>query len=1248
MICFMLYKTYHIGISMEYGLSRIILIDSYLPGRLYIIDLNGHTNVMGENDMGKTTLIKLAVLFYGESPVKLGIKRNDALKLDGFAEHYLPRSGSYVIFEYLSAGEPRMLVFSSLPDTKEQYRRTFVKSGFKREDFWATDSELPLKAELWLKETPLKYKVEHCPSGDAQTRKLLEGRDPHFSMVPARFNLTRMRSLMTSMFSRNAGHTELTKIIEEWARSDLGGEFSRQLETISVPRIELEAWVASYHSYRAIERAKERFSSLNNLITTHDASLEQAKGLFALSKLKKDVLTRQLEDEVVAFKLQRDQLQRSKDNQNCSLLELRKDKEECNISYQKLASEQSSFDQTLKAFKEKVPANFSEIMANNAGVVARIAQIEAEVCEITAGQNQANEWKVIQLNEAKQLLIAKQQAIKESVQFAESEKHKSINEHHKQLELQMKLHHAQLEGDKSTMTKRLTAQAETVSLLKGRLISPSLSQEEMQKQKELKAEVDTLESARELAGLEREEANKVASLAKHEYETEYSKTTTIIQQLKVKEDELDELLEILNAQDGSFLSFLKREVPCWQETHGRSLKLEVLRAKGLSPKLNASADPYSIFGIEIDVAALPEHYLDLGDDNKLREKVLALEEEIAALSQELNKLNNYCMRLTKKIGESERRVSLAKSDYDKKNKLYARFKDDLFAEDVRLSELLRTHQKRLQNQLASEESGYQELWTQLNAIEQQLQALLDEAFATKLEFERNAEITFQQSKSILAENELVANVGYQQREAQIHEQYHHQLKEDGIDGGYVAELAAEQAKLKKKDVICKQAESAREVLLKYQAETYDPRYQRLVEELTVAAEKLQSVAESVGLCEAEVLQLTAETNSLEDNFERSKSLLKRSLVLIEDNVLIYSDFDVLTSPVLKENYNVEQICLHFKELRSQLRTSIDHVRSLNTELLPLFRSPGTGAFRYLTSDPGNSDDPLQIAKRLHRYLDGGFYQVDYTSFIQSTQNFDRVTLYVDYLRQFKTKIHRYNRGLNDHMERAVAFNGIDHLEVDITFQYSDRNDWALVNDIAEQYLIWKSTKNLGRLDSSQVELPQQGLVDAIDLYLSTPNSDNMSVHELYKHIDFAVKIIDNGKEKVARSFLDILSSKGGASSHGTSYLILITIFIGILNMMRNGRAVHFTWALDELADISPNNITQLLKLLEDNCINLISACTVASESVYLSFNKTYTIEYDRDTGEKIIADEDVLDPIGALLSGISTGAGQNMEEEEHA
>ncbi len=1234
---------------MDYGLSRIILIDSYLPGRSYIIDLNGHTNVMGENGMGKTTLIKLAVLFYGESPTKLGIKRNEALSHDGFAEYYLPRSGSYVIFEYLSAGEPRMLVLTSLPNTKEQFRRTFVKSGFKREDFWRDDSESPLKAEQWLREIPLKYMVENCPGHEAQTRKLLEGRDPHFSAVPTRLNLTRMKNLMTSMFSRKAGHTELTKIIEEWARSDLGDEFIRQMDTISVPRAELEAWLANYYSNRAIEHAKGRFNTLGNLIREHETTHDRAQGLYALGKQIKNALTTQMETDAAAFKLNFEQMQCLIRTQDESLVGLRKDYKECYGHWQQLNGEKTSLDQTLKAFSKEIPPNYAELIANSTGVRTRIEQITAEIHDITAGQKQVNEWKSTQLNEAKLLLQEKRQAIRESLQSAEFEKYKSILDHDKQLDLQMTSRRSQFDLDKSAMAKQQTEQAEVVSLLKGRLIAPSLSSDELAVQIKLKAEVDRLENQRELANQERELANKALGSAKREHEAEYTKLTTISGQLNDRADELAELLEIVNAQDGSLLSFLKQQVPGWQETHGLALKPEVLRAKGLAPKLKVDADPCTIFGVQIEVAALPEHYLDLGDDNKLREQVLALEEVVATLSQEQERLNNSCVRLFKKISEAEQRVTLASSDYEKKNNLYTQFKADLAAENARLDACLLAHKEQLKSQLAAEEASYQTLSGQMKVIESQQQGFLEEVSAKKLKFEHEADLTLQQTKNALTQQEAIATVEYQQREKEIHDQYHHQLKEKGIDSNYVAKLTTELDALKKQDVICKQAESAHTALLVYRSETYDPRYPQLSAELTATNEQCLSIREAAARCETEIARLTEEKKALEDNHEHSKRLLTRSLAKIDDGILIFTDFETFSAPVINERYEVEQLCQHFKELRSRLKTSIEQIRAFNVELQPLFRTPGTGAFRHLTSDPGNVDDPLQIAKRLYRYLDGGFYHVDYSSFIQSTQNFDRLTLYVDYLRQFKAKVQRYNRGLNEYMVRAVVFNVIDHLEVDITFQYSDKNDWALINNIAEQYQAWKNTKNVGRFDSSQIELPQSGLAEAIEIYLNTPNSGDMSINELHKHIDFATKFTDNGRQKTARSFLDIMSDGNSAASNGTSYLILITIFVGILNMMRKGRNIHFTWALDELADISPINIGYLLQMLGDNQINLISACTVASESVYSSFNKTYTLERDPDTGEMVMADEEIIDPIEELLSGLSNNVSElPIMEGSHA
>ena len=42
-----------------YLLNRLILIDSYKPGELAEVRLDGHTNLNGVNGAGKTTLLRL-------------------------------------------------------------------------------------------------------------------------------------------------------------------------------------------------------------------------------------------------------------------------------------------------------------------------------------------------------------------------------------------------------------------------------------------------------------------------------------------------------------------------------------------------------------------------------------------------------------------------------------------------------------------------------------------------------------------------------------------------------------------------------------------------------------------------------------------------------------------------------------------------------------------------------------------------------------------------------------------------------------------------------------------------------------------------------------------------------------------------------------------------------------------------------------------------------------------------------------
>ena len=54
-----------------FALRRLIHIDAYRKGAITELKLDGHTSLTGANGVGKTSLLRLIPLFYGESPNKL-------------------------------------------------------------------------------------------------------------------------------------------------------------------------------------------------------------------------------------------------------------------------------------------------------------------------------------------------------------------------------------------------------------------------------------------------------------------------------------------------------------------------------------------------------------------------------------------------------------------------------------------------------------------------------------------------------------------------------------------------------------------------------------------------------------------------------------------------------------------------------------------------------------------------------------------------------------------------------------------------------------------------------------------------------------------------------------------------------------------------------------------------------------------------------------------------------------------------
>jgi hypothetical protein len=83
-----------------FQLLRLILINSYSPGRVVAFPLDGGAVLTGRNGRGKTTLLQLLPIFYGENPARIVGTETNRLDFNAF---YLLRRASYISCDRCSA-----------------------------------------------------------------------------------------------------------------------------------------------------------------------------------------------------------------------------------------------------------------------------------------------------------------------------------------------------------------------------------------------------------------------------------------------------------------------------------------------------------------------------------------------------------------------------------------------------------------------------------------------------------------------------------------------------------------------------------------------------------------------------------------------------------------------------------------------------------------------------------------------------------------------------------------------------------------------------------------------------------------------------------------------------------------------------------------------------------------------------------------------------------------------------------------
>ncbi len=111
-------------------LNSIIAINSYVPKKINRYEVAGGCIVQGTNGAGKTSLLRLSLLFFGVKPNDIAII---AGKGNRFYDYYLKTNSSYVAFEYERLGKTLLVVVYAKMNGELGYR--FLETAFDEQLF---------------------------------------------------------------------------------------------------------------------------------------------------------------------------------------------------------------------------------------------------------------------------------------------------------------------------------------------------------------------------------------------------------------------------------------------------------------------------------------------------------------------------------------------------------------------------------------------------------------------------------------------------------------------------------------------------------------------------------------------------------------------------------------------------------------------------------------------------------------------------------------------------------------------------------------------------------------------------------------------------------------------------------------------------------------------------------------------------------------------------------------------------------
>ncbi|MDP3925020.1 MAG: ATP-binding protein, partial [Hydrogenophaga sp.] len=217
-----------------------------------------------------------------------------------------------------------------------------------------------------------------------------------------------------------------------------------------------------------------------------------------------------------------------------------------------------------------------------------------------------------------------------------------------------------------------------------------------------------------------------------------------------------------------------------------------------------------------------------------------------------------------------------------------------------------------------------------------------------------------------------------------------------------------------------------------------------------------------------------------------------------------------------------------------------------------------------------------------------------------------VTTILNQVRQFRGVITRFENEVNyfnKELQRGLnvaQFHRIESLKVAIV---SNFGELSLMREIDEIDKVARAHETSLAVND-RAQLPDAHTASALTKFLQLLRQDSTVELDLAAHVDLKGSVTVNGQTRHFSRPADLEH----ISSTGINAIILISLLVGMLNMIRGDNDIYIPWISDEVGKFDPGNFKGLMDTLRENRIDPVTASPTLTHAEFRHFARRYVFQ----------------------------------------